>query len=277
MLDFKNNEYDFDVQWEPMLRPNGEIHPRRRALVRTDTQEVLGDHGLGYQILKNADLVEATLDAVEASGVSKDWSYEIETLENGAKMRGTIVFNDLHVEPAEGDFIQLQGQFVNSYDGEWAYQQSTDAKRLACLNGMVTQHSVSKSFRKHTSNIDVKASAAKIKLGVEHFFNNQETWQSYTSRKVNMEQAEAFIRSHVAQRWTYTGKQKTNETQVEKLMQIANTEARNLGPTKWAFYNCLTYWSSHVDADKLANPLDVQRKREAIVGKAMKTKAWELL
>ena len=277
MLDFKNNDYDFDVQWEPMLRPNGEIHPRRRALVRTDTQEVLGDHGLGYQILKNADLVEATLDAVEASGVSKDWSYEIETLENGAKMRGTIVFNDLHVEPAKGDFIQLQGQFVNSYDGEWAYQQSTDAKRLACLNGMVTEHSVSKSFRKHTSNIDVKASAAKIKLGVEHFFDNREVWQSYTSRKENMEQAEAFIRSHVAQRWTYTGKQKTNETQVEKLMQIANTEARNLGPTKWAFYNCLTYWSSHVDAEKVANPLDVQRKREATVGKAMKTKAWELL
>ena len=106
-----------------------------QAIMRTDTNQVLGVHGSKYKAIKHDDVVNSVLDAVKKSNVSTDYDTKIEVFDNGAKLRGTIDFNDLTVEPNVGDYIKFRVQFFNSYDSSWAFQQSAFGLRLWCLNG----------------------------------------------------------------------------------------------------------------------------------------------
>ena len=119
-----------------------------RAIVRTDTNQVLGVHGSKYKAIKHDDVVNSVFEAVAASGISNDYDHKINVFDNGAKMRGIIRFNDLVIEPSVGDIIAFQLTFFNSYDGSWAFQQSAEGLRLDCLNGMVSQYSVAKDMAK---------------------------------------------------------------------------------------------------------------------------------
>ena len=85
-----------------------------RAIVRTDTNEVLGVHGSKYKAIKHDDVVNSVMDAVSQSNVSKDYDTKIEIFDNGAKLRGIIDFNDLTVEPSIGDYIKLRVKFFKS-------------------------------------------------------------------------------------------------------------------------------------------------------------------
>jgi len=85
-----------------------------RCIVRTDTNEVLGVHGSKYKAIKHDDVVNSVMDAVSQSNVSKDYDTKIEVFDNGAKLRGTIDFSDLVMEPAVGDYVRFRVQFFNS-------------------------------------------------------------------------------------------------------------------------------------------------------------------
>ena len=117
-----------------------------RCIVRTDTNEVLGVHGSKYKAIKHDDVVNSVMDAVSQSNVSKDYDTKIEVFDNGAKLRGTIDFADLVMEPAVGDYVRFRVQFFNSYDSSWAFQQSAFGLRLWCLNGCTHADTVANTW-----------------------------------------------------------------------------------------------------------------------------------
>ena len=88
--------------------------------------------------------------------------------------------------------------------------------------------------------------------------------------------AESFFKATVARAATRQQlKTKTNERQLENLLQIWNGEASTLGLNKWALFNTLTYWSTHTDG--LRNPDVARYNREAAVAKAMQSNEWNNL
>lgn len=245
-----------------------------RCIVRTDTNKVLGVHGSKYKAIKHDDVVNSVFEAVAASGISNDYDHKVNVFDNGAKMRGVIRFNDLVIEPSVGDIITFQLTFFNSYDGSWAFQQSAEGLRLDCLNGMVSQHSVAKTWQKHTANINVKASANKLQAALDGFFQTKESYISWKNTHVSDQMAEDFFKHKVCRINNNTSTFKWNEKRLDDLMVCWRNDSQALGHNKWALYNALTYWSSHTEDNK--SPANTQRLREGIVSKAIAKGNWEI-
>jgi len=274
MFDLVRNGYEFPVETQPIFDSLGNEIPDQKCVMRTDTNTVLGVHGSRYQIIKHDDVVSSLMDAVKTSNISRDYTTNFSVIEDGRKLRGEILFNDLTVQPKIGDFVKFRISFFNSYDGSWAFSQSADGLRLWCLNGCTTANKTASSKFKHTQSVNIEGSAAKMIFGLETFMNQPHIWREWMTSVVTDDMAETFFKATIAKSFTnQVQNQKTNEKQLEKLLSIWSDEAGHLGSNKWALYNAMTYWSSHTK--ELKNPEVTRRNREDAISKAMQHKLWE--
>jgi hypothetical protein len=275
MLDMSMEAFAFPTEIQPIFDRFGNEIPNQKCVMRTDTNAVLGVHGSRYSIVKHDDVVNSMMDALRAANVSQDYTTKFSVIEDGRKLRGEILFNDLTVQPKVGDYVKFRISFFNSYDGSWAFSQSADGLRLFCLNGMTRSDATAYTKFKHTQSINIDGSAAKMILGLETFMQQPAQWQAWTDHQIEYDAVETFFKSTIAKSFTHQTKERTNEKQLEKLLSIYSDEASNLGPNKWALYNCLTYWASHTS--DLKNPEVTRRNREEAIAKAMQHKMWEMI
>lgn len=279
MFDFpvsKGTAWEFPVESQPVYDRLGLEISGSQAVVRTDTNEVLGVHGSRYRILSHDDVVNSTIDAVKEADLSKDFELKVHVIDGGRKMRGEILFNNITVEPAIGDIVKYRINFFNSYDASWSFSQAADGLRLWCLNGCTTPIGTARSRFKHTQSINIEGSANKMVNGIDAFMNNREQWANWMQINVSDEMAELFFKHTIAkspsrQKLVH----KSNEKQLENLLGIWKTESNQLGPNKWALYNAMTYWATHTD--ELRNPQVARRNREDAIAKAMTHDRFEQL
>ena len=273
-----NKIWNFPVEMMPT--PNavtGEPEPDAFQVVRTDTNTVLGHHGSRYKLVPHDDVVNSIMDAVKESKITTDYNEPtISVFENGRKMRGEIVFPDLVVQPQKDDYIQARIVFTNSYDQSWSFFQSVDALRLWCTNGCTTPDAVTRSRYKHTTFLNVDASAAKIKTGIDHFHTRKDTWQAWMKRTLSDDWVELFFKKTIAKGFTrQQSVDNVNQKQMENLLRLWETEKNQLGNNQWALYNCLTYWATHTQDARTPH---VQRhNREIQIAKAMTSNHWKSL
>lgn len=274
MFDQLPDNYNFPVETQPIYDGFGNIIPDQKCIMRTDTNEVLGVHGSRYQIVSHESVVNSLMDALDSANISRDFTTKFSVIENGRKLRGEILFNDLVVEPKVGDYVKFRISFFNSYDASWAFSQSADGLRLFCLNGCTSASTTAYSKFKHTQNISVEGSAAKMMLGLNNFMSQPDQWRQWMSARVTNDMVETFFKATIAKSYTnQTQVMKTNERQLEKLLSIWSDEASHLGGNKWALYNAMTYWASHTS--DLKNPEVARRNREDAIASAMRHKLWE--
>lgn len=277
-----SSAYDFPVETMDLYAskdgdPNLHTVPRNmaRCIIRTDTNEVLGVHGSKYRPITHCDVVNSIADAVYTSAVTKDYEIKIDVFDNGAKMRGFVNFPDLTIEPAVGDIVHFRVPFYNSYDGSWSFQQSAEGMRLWCLNGCTDPLTVARTVAKHTTNVNVSASASKIHAGLQGFFRNKEVWKSWMTTHVDDDMAEQFFKQKVVRVKNNTSEFKYNFKQLDNLMGCWSENKAHLGSNKWALYNALTYWATHTQGQS-STPHVATRLRESIVAKAISdTVGWE--
>jgi len=274
MKHFSMSDFNFPVEQQPIHDQLGNIIAGHQAVVRTDTDQVLGVHGSRYKIVSHDDVVNSVLDGVKSADLSADYEVSVDVLEDGRKLRGEILFNNLTVEPAVGDYVKFRVSFFNSYDASWSFSQQANGLRLWCLNGCTTPDTVARSRYKHTASINVEGAAAKVVNGLEHFQSRKDIWQSWMQTKLEQPQIENFFKKTVCK--TFTRQQsvtKTNEKQLENLLSLWSDERSSLGSNKWALYNCLTYWATHTQ--DLRKPEIAKYNRELQIASAMKSKQWE--
>jgi hypothetical protein len=273
MLDM-TNDWSFPVEMQPVFDMHGKEINGQQCVMRTDTNQVLGVHGSRYKAVSHDDVVNSILDGVSQADLSNDYTVDVEVLEDGRKLRGQILFNDLTVEPAVGDYTKFKVDFFNSYDASWSFSQQASGLRLWCLNGCTTPDAVAKSRYKHTASINVEGSANKMINGLQHFMSRKEVWQSWMSTSVTDDQVETFFKNTVAKAFTRQNQiSKTNDKQLENLLGIWADESRSLGHNKWALYNTLTYWATHTG--ELRTPHTARYNRESAIASAMRNKLWE--
>lgn len=244
-----------------------------RAIVRTDTNKVLGVHGSKYTAIKHDDVVNSVLDAVADANLSKDIDYNIEVIEDGAKLRGSILFNDLVIEPDVGDYVKFQVLFYNSYDGSWSFQQSARGYRLWCKNGCADIDTIASTVSKHTKGISVEGSASKITAGLDAFFKKKDIWQEWMKTPVSRQMAEDFFKQTLCNIKSKTSTMRWNESRLNTLMRLWDDDSNKLGKNKWALYNAMTYWSSHTD-DTL-KPHITSKARDGMVSDVLSKSDWE--
>lgn len=245
-----------------------------RAIVRTDTNQVLGVHGKKYKPITNMTVVNAMVDAVHESGISRDYDLTIDALDNGAKMRGRFLFNDLVIEPDVGDIIKHEILFYNSYDGGWAFQQTSRGHRLWCKNGCTNAMTVANTWAKHTTNVNVKGSTTKIVAGLETFMQDKDVYKSWMTTRVDDETAFMFFKMKLCRYPTQDASVKINWTRYQQLCRQWNKEKVQLGQNKWALYNACTHWSTHTGDTN--TPHVARRNRENLLIKALKPANWHL-
>ena len=273
MKHFSMNDFNFPVEQQPIHDQLGNIIAGHQAVVRTDTDQVLGVHGSRYKIVSHDDVVNSVLDGVKSADLSDDYEVSVDVLEDGRKLRGEILFNNLTVEPAVGDYVKFRVSFFNSYDASWSFSQQANGLRLWCLNGCTTPDTVARSRYKHTASINVEGAAAKVVNGLEHFQSRKDVWQSWMQTKLEQQQIENFFKKTVCKAFTrQQSVTKTNEKQLENLLSIWSDERSSLGSNKWALYNCLTYWATHTQ--DLRKPEIAKYNRELQIASAMKSKQW---
>ena len=202
-----------------------------RAIVRTDTNQVLGVHGKKYKPITNDTVVNTMVDAVHESGISRDYDLTIEALDGGAKMRGRFLFNDLVIEPDVGDVIKHEIVFYNSYDGSWAFQQTSRGHRLWCKNGCTNAMTVANTWAKHTTNVNVKGSTTKIVAGLETFMQDKDVYQDWMRTHVDDDRAFMFFKMKLCRYPTQDGSVKINERRYEQLCRQWNKEKFNSAAT----------------------------------------------
>ena len=278
-------DYDFPVEVVPLVAVK-EIHggwkqrdypvpsSMQRAIVRTDTGDVLGTHGGAYQMITHSEIVDKMEQAARNSDrLSRDYTHTQQVFENGAKLRGTIAFNDLVIEPQVGDYIKFHVDYTNSYDGLWSIMIKAEGYRLWCSNGCANPKALSFNRNKHTSGFSLAGTQAKINNAITGFFDSEGIWQKYATQTVSQLQAETFLKATICKRSTNTTVVKVNESKLERLMGLFRVEANKLGSNKWALYNALTYWSSH--AEDANHPHRAEILRHSEVSKAIQTSRWD--
>ena len=271
------NNWSFPIETHQLQTLGGASVPTRmsQAIVRTDTNEVLGVNGSKYKPIVHDDVVNSIMDAVLDANLSRDYSFDVELFDNGAKMRGIIDFFDLTIEPEVGDHIRFQILFYNSYDGSWAFQQQAQGLRLWCLNGCTTADTVAKTWAKHTTNVSVKGSSSKIKVGLGAFMKTKDLYQQWMKVSVTDDWAEKFFKYAICKINNNTSTFKWNEKQLDNLMSIYRNETYSLGKNKWALYNACTYWATHTNDS--SSPANTRRLREGQLSKAFKAPEWALI
>ena len=245
----------------------------QKAIIRTDTGAVLGTHGGAYQMITHSEVVDKMEQAARRSELSRDYTHTQRVYENGAKMRGTIAFNDLVIEPQVGDYIKFHVDYTNSYDGAWSIMIKAEGYRLWCSNGCASPKALSFDRNKHTSGFSLAGTQAKINNAITGFFDSEGIWQKYATQSVSQLEAETFLKATICKRNTNTTMIKVNETKLEKLMGLFRVEANKLGSNKWALYNALTYWSSHTQDANHPHRAEILRHNE--VSKAIQTSRWD--
>lgn len=271
-LDF-NNEWNFPVELQPVYDQMGNAIPDTKCVMRTDTNDVLGVHGSRYRLVTNDSIISSVIDAVDEANISRDYELKIHHAEGGRKMRGEILFKDMTVQPAVGDYVHFRVSFFNSYDASWSFQANAEGLRLFCLNGCTTPDGVSRNKFKHTQSINITGTADKIMNGLNTFMSSPDIWRSWMATPVSDEMAEAFFKHTLAKSFTRQVNQlKTNEKQLEKLLSIWHDERSQLGRNKWALYNAMTYWASHTT--DLKNPEVARRNREDMIARTMNSNHW---
>ena len=265
------NDWDFPVHEEIMQTKSGIEIPAtmQKAIIRSDTNQPLATVGKKYTIVKHQDVVKSIRDAISKANISKDFTENIEVFDSGKRIRGSMLFNDMTIEPMVGDYIKFQVLFYNSYDGTWSFSVAGMGYRLFCKNGCADKHSIAKTVNKHTANINIKASAKQIERSADSFTNNIVWYKQMSQAKMTDAEAEIFFKRNMCRAYTKTSEEKINKKRLEKLMGFWIDNKRQVGANKWALYNACTYWSTHTNDVK--NPEVVRNEREKIVAKAVKS------
>jgi len=249
---------------------------RFKAVVRTDTEEVLGVHSGKYNVVKHEDIVEGIMSGVSLADISRDYDHEIKIYENGAKLKGSFIFNDLvHKDPEVNDIIRFKVDYMNSYDGMWSIMVNAYGERLFCLNGCTSPEAVTREKNKHTSGFNILASSHQIKDALEVFFNERERWDAWRKTSVNTELVQGIFERTLAKPTTPTLTNKVNWKQLTRLMSNYRQEVNVLGNNKWAMYNAATDWASH--PENVPNPHRVVVRRQDAVQKMLNSKWWKEL
>jgi hypothetical protein len=249
-----------------------------RAVVRTDTNDVLAIHGKRYELISHDEVVSSIMNAVSLSSIADDYDCNIDLFNNGARLRGEILFNDLVAEPIADDHIKFRICFYNSYDGAWSVQLKADALRLWCLNGCTTADHVMHTYQRHTTKLDVDGFIAQIQNGVETFWDNQQMWADYSTTKITDLQAlKLFEATLCYQKSSQTALENDTVNQKQRTILFGHwcDYQDKLGSNLWALYNAATHWSTHTN--DYANPSNKRRERENMVANMLKSNQWEYL
>ena len=236
----------------------------KKALVRTDTLQVLDVKGNNYNEVQHPDMFRRAEDIIAKSDLDlTGMTRKIDVSHDGARAYARYIFPAISQEVAPEDQSQLELTCINSFDGSFPFMMSFGAVRILCNNGQVFLNSLATYRSKHTNSLNVKTAGNYLINAINLFQKENEKWKQWREMPVTGEKALELF-------YQVTGAKMKNEYQhpksVETLLKLHDRYTKNSSASVWTVYNALTDWSSHGHTSREVKSLDALRtKRESVI------------
>lgn len=235
-----NQDYDFPVELQNVFLSNGELIPKSRVCVRTDTNKAIGavvsDR---YALFTHKQAVDKTTPFIESFG-----SYKVTNFleKDGARFIREYTFGKQVVElktPALGDTVHMRLSIVNSYGLGTPVAIVLSAMVLRCLNGMTVPKGLFELSFRHTGDLqglhDVTLPEPSVVLNM--FKSAGEVWEAWGSRYITSDEQE-FVAQNALKMQVVS---KTSFDKYPELLQPVGDNSR----TFWNYYNNFTNVITH--------------------------------
>lgn len=238
----------FPVECRPLSDLTGMPDRDLQAIVRKDTDTVLAVHGQRYTLIKNSDVYERVDSAIRESDVLDTNGMEIVdsiAYEGGRAIR-SYIFPEHKISIGRGrrDVTNLRLNVINSYDGSTNLRINMGGYRIVCANGMVVGSDVSNYVARHTSGFCVDEVKTRVAASVENFIRMGHKWRAWSKEPCTDAKALVLVSEFA----------RGSAAMNNKLYDLWLEESNNLGKTMWAFFNALTYWSTHAEIKHASQP-----------------------
>ena len=253
-----------------------------------------------YQLIPHHELFSEQAKILGQSDLPLDNITVVDQLyKDGLQAHRIIYFHDLEKSVGEKqDKVLCRIDIFNSCDMSWSFQVFSGAYRDLCRNTMVFGGQKSyHQIAKHTRNLSTTALMTKASIGLEHWTNQSEQMDNWSTTPMNIEQFGSVLKETICKKKGKSAElnltNPVNETKLNYLLDRFEKETPNLGNTMWAGYNALTHWSTHTDEtiekeidNKLvkirsgkstADKPSVQRTRNDEVRQVIECDAWKTL
>jgi len=238
----------FPVECRPLTELTGLPDRDLQAIVRKDTNTVLAVHGQRYTLIKNADVydrVDSAIRSSEALDTSGMRIVDSVAYEGGRSIR-SYIFPEHKISIGRGrrDVTNLRLNVINSYDGSTNLRINMGGYRVVCANGMVVGDDVSNYVARHTSGFQVNEVKTRVAASVDNFMRMGDQWRRWSKELCTDDKAIGLIKAF----------SRGSAAMNTRLFDIWLTESGTLGKTMWAFFNTLTYWSTHATIKSASQP-----------------------
>lgn len=223
------NNYNFPVTLTPIISEisNQQI-PNRSAVLRTDTNKVLGIVSGKYELLKHETVVDSFREALVGEVVQE----KISMKNDGAYLFASYKLENHILEVQKGDLVSLQFIVKNSYNGTNSLQIIVGAFRLVCENGMIIGKEFFSFSQKHIVGNGIEIDVLKKNIGqlTEQFKNTLPVMQKMT-KKLPVGSSPLFENEKI-----YLPKY---------ILELAKESYFSSDLTVWSYYNSLTAAITH--------------------------------
>ena len=223
-------------------RPTWEEIPNRKAVIRTDTQEIFELVSDKYQPIQNAeafkffDAIVGTGDAVYHTVGSLFGGRRVWIL---AKINGQYTLDN-------GEKLESYILLDNSHDGNSSLRMRLTAVRVVCANTLSSATSSKAQFSaRHTSGILDKVSEARDLLGLNEAYMQRfmEQCNSVASEAFDSEQMERLIYKTLNLNPTKNPQDQRSASKrvgADLLDSLYQSGTGNSGRTRWDAFNAVT-------------------------------------
>lgn len=261
----------FPVETRPVSVSDARGLPQRtggyQAIVRTDTQAVLGIHSRRYKVVPNEPLFRGFDEALQASDLNLEGLIVDDHVNyGGRRVIRHYRFPCITSEPRIGDIVELRISVVNSFDCANAFSAQVGGMRLWCLNGAVSLQGATSVYGRHTAGFDTVRALGKINEAIERYLVAARNWSQWSEREITESAAQTALAAFPD----------LNPALTTRLTDAWNTESAHAGRTVWALYNATTRWATHapVRTSSTGNRASIVLDRERRVRQFMRSRAF---
>lgn len=229
-----DNNYDFPVELQPIFLTDQKVIEKKKAVVRTDTNEALGIVSDDYGLVKHATVIDSFREAGKQYGVEE----KITLARNGAQLFYQMIFPKIEMEVSEGDIVRMMMIAKNSYNGMNSLQVIFGAFRLVCSNGMILGTQFISFNYKHIGNVG----------GMNDALITNQYQDAYAQYIKLFGERAPMIKRMSTKLVIGTGTEFKKERTELPVYLLKEAEAQfNSGNdrTVWGYYNALTYAITH--------------------------------
>lgn len=144
----KRLDYKFPVELQHLYTKDGK-ESTRRAVVRLDTNDIIGDVSNKYKLVNHDHVFGKIQDYMSHFGKYEE-SYSVER--NGARVIGSFLFKNVIGDVKVNDNVGMKIIASTSYDGKSSISLQIMGLRLKCLNGMAVGEKWTNAHYKHSSS-----------------------------------------------------------------------------------------------------------------------------